>query len=163
MERRCGIRIGELLVEAGVLTADQVQQVLDAQRREGRPFGDLAERMFGVEPEAVEQAWVDQYLSFDTEIDLETQRIDTEVLRLLNRRQAWQFELLPLRRERGELLLATTSNRLVRAANFAWRRFQDPVMLLISCRPQLEQFLQRHYPWRAVEDLEQRAGAVDAA
>lgn len=163
MAQRCGIRIGELLVEAGVLSHDQVEQVLEAQRREARPFGDLAERMFGIEPEAVEQAWVDQYLSFDTEIDLETQRIDTEVLRLLNRRQAWQFRLLPLRRESGELLMTTTARRLVRAANFSWRRFNDPVMLLISRRGQLEQFLQEHYPWPAMEDVVAAEAAAGAA
>jgi len=162
MTERCGIRIGELLVEAGVLDRGQVDRVLEAQRREGRPFGDLAERMFGVEPEAVEQAWVDQYLTFDTEVDLETQQIDTEVLRLLNRRQAWQFRLLPMRYEHGELIVSTTGSSLVRAANFAWRRFNDPVMLLISRRAQLERFLQAHYPWPAMEALAELT-ASDAA
>jgi MshEN domain len=144
-------RMGELLVTAGVLTAQQVNDILEQQRDCGRPFGDLAERMFGIKPEVVEKAWIEQYLTFQTEVDLETQRIDVEVLRVLNRRQAWQFHLLPIRRENDELIVATSRQRLPRAVNFAWRRLHDPVFFLIAQRPQLEHFLMQHYPWPAME------------
>ena len=57
-----GIQIGQLLVEQGVLSAEQVEHILTVQRASHRPFGDLAERLFGIEPQAVEDAWVEQYL-----------------------------------------------------------------------------------------------------
>ena len=158
-ESRTG-RMGELLVQQGVLTEQQVQAILEEQARSSRPFGDLAERMFNVDADAIEQAWVDQYLSFGTEVDLETQRIDVDVLRVLNRRQAWQFQMLPLRREENELLVATTRERLPRAANFAWRRMHDPVFFLIARRPQLEQFLMEHYPWPAMEHYDPQPASV---
>ena len=45
---------------------------------------------------------------------------DNEALRVLNRRQAWQFELLPIRTEpQGEILMAASANRLARAVTFA--------------------------------------------
>ena len=47
-----GIRLGEILVENGLLTPQQVNQVLKQQKRGGRPFGVLAERMFGLDPQA---------------------------------------------------------------------------------------------------------------
>jgi hypothetical protein len=150
-----GMRIGELLVAQGALTRDQVQAILEQQSRCGRPFGDLAERMFGVTPEAVEQAWIDQYVELQTEVDLETQRIDLEVLRVVNRRQAWQFHMLPMYYDQHELMLATCRESLKRAVNFAWHRLNDPVFFLIAKRPQLEEFLMEHYPWPAMEHLDE--------
>ena len=96
-----GIQIGQLLVEQGVLTERQVKHVLQVQKMSHRPFGDLAERLYGIDPKAVEDAWVQQYLRMAGVVDLEDVDIDAECLRVLNRRQAWQFHLLPLRRERG--------------------------------------------------------------
>ena len=51
-----GIRIGQLLVEQGVLSDVQVQHILTVQKQSGRPFGDLAERLFGISPKCVEDA-----------------------------------------------------------------------------------------------------------
>ena len=153
MDGKRGIRIGELLVAQGVLTRDQVDAILSEQRRAGRPFGDLAERMFNVTSDAVEQAWIDQYLTLNTEVDLATQRIDMQILKVLNRRQAWQFRMLPIRRDRNELVAATCRQRLPRAVNFAWRRLGEPVYFLIASRPQLEEFLMEHYPWPGAGEL----------
>lgn len=144
---RGGVRMGELLVQQGVLSQQQVEDILAEQKRIGRPFGDLAERMFGVSPDAVEQAWVDQYVTLSTQIDLEKQRIDIRVLKSINRRQAWQFRMLPLRREEDELVAATCADHLRRAVNFAWRRLDEPIYFLIASRPQLEEFLMDHFPW----------------
>lgn len=147
------IPIGQILKRHGVLTETQVQAILERQRTEARPFGDLAERMFRVTPDMVEKAWVEQYLSYDTEIDLDSQYIDSEVLKVINRRQAWQFRVLPMRRNRQEMVAATSPQFLRRAVNFSWRNFQDPVFFLIARRPQLEMFLMKHYPWPGAMDL----------
>src|SRR5438128_359738 len=98
-----GIQIGQLLIEQGVLTDVQVQHILKVQRESHRPFGDLAERLFGINPRAVEDAWVEQYVRTVGVVDLEQVRIDTDALRTLNRRQAWQFHLLPANRDEGDL------------------------------------------------------------
>ncbi|MEX2673435.1 MAG: hypothetical protein WD294_15150 [Phycisphaeraceae bacterium] len=146
-------RIGEILVSQGVLTEAQVQDILNQQHRHGRPFGELAEQLFDVGPEQVEKAWIEQYLDYGTEVDLEQQVIDVDVLRVINRRQAWQFRVLPLSRADGELVAATSREDLRRAVNFAWRRFDEPVYFLIASRPQLEAFLMKHYPWASAPSL----------
>ena len=155
MSEQGQLKIGEVLVQQGVISADQVAEILEAQQTSGRPFGDLAERMFGVKPEDVEQAWITQYISYDTEIDLESQYIDTEVLKVINRRQAWQFRILPIRQheESGEIVAATSKEFLRRAVNFAWRQMRDPVYFMVTRRPQLEDFLMKHYPWPGAMDL----------
>jgi hypothetical protein len=141
-----GIQIGELLVEQGVLTEAQVRHILQVQKVSNRPFGDLAERLFGIDPKAVEDAWVEQYLRMAVTVDLDDQEIDTDCLRLLNRRQAWQFHLLPLNREDGSVSMATSASDLVRSINFATKTIDEPVYFLIAERQQLRDFLMKHYP-----------------
>ena len=140
------IQIGQLLVEQGVLTQVQVAAILAEQRVSHRPFGDLAERLFGVDPRAVEDAWVQQYMQQAGVIDLEIQRIEIDALRLINRRQAWQFHLLPLNRSPGEVNIATSAHGLIRALNFSTARFVDEVSIVIAEHDQLREFLMRHYP-----------------
>ena len=141
-----GIRIGELLVEQGILSQDQVDHILRVQEASHRPFGDLAERLYDINPRAIEDAWVEQYIRVAGIVDLENVRIDINCLRLLNRRQAWQFRLLPCNSDGTELNMATSPENLVRAVNFSTRTFNEPVYLLMADRQQLLEFLMKHYP-----------------
>lgn len=141
-----GIRIGELLVEQGALTERQVRHILQVQKATGRPFGDLAERLYGLDSTVVEDAWVEQYIRISGVVDLEHQEIDAKCLRLLNQRQAWQFHLLPMHREDGELHMATNGPSLVRAVNFVTHKIDEPVFLRIAESEQLREFLMKHYP-----------------
>lgn len=141
-----GIQIGQLLVEQGVLTDAQVRHILTVQRMSHRPFGDLAERLYGIDPRAVEDAWVEQYVRVAGVVNLADHLVETECLRLLNRRQAWQFHLLPLSRSENGLQMATCSDDLVRSVNFSARKLDEPVCFLIAEREQLREFLMRHYP-----------------
>jgi len=141
-----GLRIGELLIEQGILSERQVRHILTVQRTVSRPFGDLAERLYGIKPSAVEDAWVEQYVNFVGRVDLEDVRVDTQCLRLINRRQAWQFHVAPLGREGENINVATTAESLVRAVNFASHTFNEPVFFMIAQREQLREFLMKHYP-----------------
>ncbi len=141
------IKIGEILVEQGILSEQQVFEVLEAQKQHRMPFGVLAERMFDVTLHSIENAWVEQYHRFTGTIDLSGEKFDNEALRVLNRRQAWQFELLPIRTEPdGEMLVAASANRLARAVTFAANRIDRAVYFRIAEQSQLREFLQQHYP-----------------
>lgn len=154
------LKIGEILVEQGVLTAAQVEAILAEQRSSLRPFGDLAERMFGVSASAVEEAWISQYVRAVGNTDLSTIRLDISCLRVLSRRQAWQFHLLPLNRDAelgGALSLATDEQNVARALNFATRSIDEVVHLIVAERWQLREFLMTHYPVpRALADYAYR-------
>jgi hypothetical protein len=141
-----GIQIGQLLVEQGVLTEAQVEHILKVQKMSHRPFGDLAERLFGINAKAVEDAWVEQYVRLAGIVDLKEQTVDTECLRVLNRRQAWQFHLLPMNRAEDDLSLATSAKDLVKAVNFSGKKIDEPVHFKIAERSQLREFLMKHYP-----------------
>jgi hypothetical protein len=141
-----GIQIGQLLVEQGVLTEKQVAHILKVQKISHRPFGDLAERLYGIQPSAVEDAWVQQYVRIAGTVDLDEQRMDEECLRLINRRQAWQFHVLPMNRDEQNVNVATTAEGLVRAVNFSTKKLDEPVHFQIAERKQLREFLMKHYP-----------------
>ena len=141
-----GIQIGQLLVEQGVLSPRQVEHILRVQKESHRPFGDLAERLYGISPQAVEDAWVQQYIRMTGTIDLDDQKFDEQCLRLLNRRQAWQFHMLPMNHTEDHLNIATSANDLVRAVNFSSKKLDEPVYFQIAERKQLREFLMKHYP-----------------
>jgi hypothetical protein len=141
-----GIRIGQVLVQQGILSDTQVEHILTVQRENHRPFGDLAERLYGIHPNTIEEAWIHQYIRMVGVTDLNEQEIDINCLRLLNRRQAWQFQLLPLHHDEQDLHIATTPDRLVKAVNFVNRLIDEPVYLVLAERKQLHRFLMKHYP-----------------
>jgi hypothetical protein len=94
----------------------------------------------------VEDAWVQQYICLAGVVELSEQEMDVACLRLINRRQAWQFHMLPLCRSDNSLSIATDADNLVRAVNFATRKLDEPVCFLIAERQQLREFLMQHYP-----------------
>jgi hypothetical protein len=141
-----GIQIGQLLIEQGVLTSSQVEHILKIQKISHRPFGDLAERLFGISPQAVEDAWVQQYIRIAGTVDLDDQKFDEQCLRLLNRRQAWQFHMLPTHRAEDNLNITTDAESLVRAVNFSAKKLDEPIYFQIAERRQLREFLMQHYP-----------------
>jgi hypothetical protein len=65
---------------------------------------------------------------------------------VVNRRQAWQFHLLPVQRSGEHLHVATDAENLIRAVNFSSRRIDEAVYFLVSEREQLRDFLMKHYP-----------------
>lgn len=158
------LRIGQILLDQGVLNEQQVFEIVQAQQRQHLPFGVLAERMFDVTLESIEHAWVEQYHQFTGTIDLSYQQFDERVLRLINRRQAWQFEVLPVHIEAsGELLVAASRHRLARAVAFVAGRINHPTYFRVAESQQLRAFLQRYYPMPEISDaILQRARDMDA-
>lgn len=147
------IRIGEILIEQGVLTEQQVFEIVQAQKKLHLPFGVLAERMFEVTLESIENAWIEQYHRFTGTIDLGQQTFDDRALRMINRRQAWQFEILPIGFEpTGELLMAASRRRLARAVTFATNRLDKVVYFRIAESDQIQKFLKKHFPMPEVSD-----------
>lgn len=138
-------RLGQLLVEQGVLDEDQVQNVLLQQQETGEPFGVLCERMFDVSPDAIENAWAMQYSKLTRHVDPATEVFDRHALELLTRRQAWQFRILPIRFDGNELLIATTQEHLRRALRFAVNVIGIPVFFVITEPDMLGEALCRYY------------------
>ncbi|MEM8784106.1 MAG: hypothetical protein AAGE65_14805 [Planctomycetota bacterium] len=147
------LQIGQILIQQGVLTEQQAFEVARAQKQRKKPFGVLAEEMFDVTVEAIEEAWVEQYHRFTGTVDLDEQKVDERALRTIHRRQAWQFQMAPVRFDKGgELLIAADRSRLARAVTFATRTLEVPTYFRIAESEQLRGFLRRHFPMPEVSD-----------
>jgi type IV pilus assembly protein PilB len=140
------LRLGQVLVDTGVLTDSQARRVLAEQQRTGEPFGVLCERMFAVDPDAIEQAWALQYATLSRSIDPRREPIEDRALALVTRRQAWQFRVLPMRFDGDELMVATTQQHLRRALRFATAVLGVPVYIVLTEPRSLGEALCRHYP-----------------
>lgn len=140
------LHLGELLVSHNVITPAQRDLILAAQRDRGGAFGALAEEMFGVSPDAVERAWAEQYASIAPTIDPRSMRIPSDALEAINRRQAWQFRILPIERRDGGLIACTTQDSLVRALRFAGWRLGYSCQLVLAEPLALGEALCTHYP-----------------
>lgn len=154
------LRIGQVLIEQGILNDQQVFEILEQQRSQGIPFGVLAQRMFDVTVGSIEHAWADQYHRMTGTIDLSQQAVDDRVLGLVSRRQAWQFEMMPLHvmPDGGELVVAATGRRLARAVTFAANRLEPIVYFRVAEPDQLRHYLQKYYPMPEVtQDMMDRA------
>ncbi len=141
-----GVRLGEVMVRRGILTEDQVQSILREQAVSRRPFGELAEELFGVCAKAVEQAWAAQYEAITEHVDPRDLSIDRAVLCLIDRRQAWQFRILPVRRDGRELMVATVTEWLPRALRFSIRHFVEPCYFVLARPEHLGEALMTHFP-----------------
>jgi len=140
------VRLGQLLVEGGVLTGQQVDRIVAVQAETGEPFGLLAERLFSVDPERIEEAWARQYAGLTRTVDPEVEVYNDDASALVTRRQAWQFRILPLRFEGRELLIATTQQHLRRALRFATNVIGIPVFFVMAESKALGRALCKRYP-----------------
>ena len=138
-------RLGQVLVHSGVLTEQQVESVLQHQQESGKPFGVLCERLFGISPDLIEEAWALQYAGLTRTIDPATESFDPQALSLITRRQAWQFRVLPIRFDEDDLMVATTAQHVRRALRFASNVITVPVYLVLAEPLALGSALCKHY------------------
>lgn len=156
------VRLGQLLVESRVLTQVQVEAVLAEQQRTGEPFGLICERLFRVDPDAVERAWATQYASLTRTIDPCAEVVDPRAMELVTRRQAWQFRVCPIRFDDGDLMVATTQRHLRRALRFATNVIGVPVYLVMAPAESLGEALCRYYPLPGMSPRAVSDDALDA-
>ncbi len=146
-------RIGEILVSRGVLTPDQVDQVLTMQRRRREPFGLLAEEMFAISTKVLEEAWAEQYSYITATIDPGAEGVDKAVIGTLSRRQAWQFKILPVRYDGAEVMVCTAKPFLAKALRFAYQHFGPSCYMVLTDEAKLAAALGEHYPMPGVEHV----------
>jgi hypothetical protein len=145
-------RLGDLLVGHGLLTPEQRDRVLIAQQERARPFGLLAEQMFDVKPGDVERAWADQLVSIPERIDPAIILPDPDCLRLVDRRQAWQFGVLPLGRRGPDIRICTCPTMLLKAVRFTGWRLDGGCLLELADPDRLALALQQHYPMAGLDE-----------
>ncbi|TBL80222.1 GspE/PulE family protein [Paenibacillus thalictri] len=97
-------RIGDLLVEAGLLTDEQLKTALKEQRETKMRLGEfLIERNYITEQQFIE---VLEFQLGIPHVQLYRQKIDQKVINIIPQRLAEQHQVLPIRTEGNKLILA---------------------------------------------------------
>ncbi len=143
---RMAPRLGSVLSEHGLLTPAQVEEILQRQRETRRPFGLLAESMFNVSREAIEEAWASQYAGRTRTVDPFEEIPRAEAVAKVDPRQAWQFRVLPMSLEGDTLVMATTQRHLCRALRFATSVLDRPAYFVMTTDARLAAALERFFP-----------------
>ncbi len=97
-------RLGDLLVDAGLITTEQLNYALQRQKATGKKIGELL-----IDERIVQEKQIIEVLEFQLGIphmDLEKYFIDPEVPKLINENLARRHVLIPIRKLRGKLIVA---------------------------------------------------------
>lgn len=140
------IRLGDVMVQMGLLTAAQRDEVVRVQGGCGRPFGLLAEQMFGIGASEVEAAWATQYAHSADRCDPRDEVFEPRALARVERRQAWQFRCLPMRYEGEAMVVCTTGDHLLRSLRFTGWRISEPCIFVLTTPEALGMALMGYYP-----------------
>ena len=115
-------KIGELLVQHGLMSDDQVRQVLAAQKDDPAPFGYLAQKMFDIDAQAIWRCWGRQMAECLPVVDLGSLASSQEALSEISASVAWRHRALPIALHERTITLATSPERL--PAVMAWAHTQ---------------------------------------
>src|SRR5215470_19835296 len=107
-EQRKKLRLGELLIQQGLITADQLRIALTEQKNHQMPIGRLLVRL-GFVTEAVIRDIMARTIGQES-IDLSQVLVDAEALKLVPQEFARRHRLLPIAydAEERQLSIATT-------------------------------------------------------
>jgi len=144
--RQNPIRLGDLLVSHGILSIDERDQVLELQREKGGAFGAIAEKLFHISPAAVERAWAEQVAEWAPRVNPFKAKVQPAALSMIERRQAWQFRVLPIKLSEEGLVICTTKGSLVKALKFTGWRISAECQFVLAKLDELGAALEKHYP-----------------
>ncbi len=100
-------RIGEILVEMGVLSEADVAAILEHQKRTRQKFGQIARAWGLATDEQVWEAWSTQIARFQRHVDPDEMGLDTDAIARVDGEVARYFNVLPLRLWGEHLVVAT--------------------------------------------------------
>jgi len=151
--------IGHILVEQGVLSDEQVVQVISTQLERAEVFGKLAEEMFGISEQVVLEALSVQVARRSPQASLCAETFDPQCLQMISAKDAWDRLVLPIRWEDGELLCATTIETLSAAIDLLQTQLECGFHFTIAEMRPLEEFIANLYAYEGVEIVEDNDAA----
>jgi type IV pilus assembly protein PilB len=97
-------KLGEMLVDAGVLTLDQLQEALEVQRESGKRLGEVVVELQLSSEDEVQNVLAEQ-LGIE-KIDLYEERVDNDVARMISADMIARHQAMPVRQEGNNVIVA---------------------------------------------------------
>ncbi|MEZ5337282.1 MAG: ATPase, T2SS/T4P/T4SS family [bacterium] len=97
-------KLGEMLVDSKVITLEQLQEALEAQRESGKRLGEVVIEMQMTTEDEVQSVLAEQ-LGIQ-QIDLYEEKIDNDVARLISADMITRHQAMPVRQEGNNVIVA---------------------------------------------------------
>jgi type IV pilus assembly protein PilB len=140
-------RLGELLVDAGVISSDQLQIALAEQRRSGARLGDILVDLGIVSDEAISRSVASQ--TGVEHLDLDEIEIERDAVRCVPEEIARRHSLVPIRLEKDALIVAMVNPVDIMAIDDVERTSDLFVEAATASRGQILRALDRVYTSQA--------------
>ena len=138
------IPLGQLLVDGGILTEEQLRRVLEEKASSGRRLGEIAVSLGFTTERAIAGALAEQYeLEF---VDLDVAELDKQAIALLPEELARRYDALPLRiLDDGTPLLAVTDPTNLATADDLRFALGSSFRIAVAERGQIDDAIARAY------------------
>lgn len=148
-------RIGELLLEAGIITRQQLEEALQIQKKTGKKIGEvLIEKGYVTEDEILE---VLEFQLGIPHVKLEQYNIDPEVMNLVSESIARRHTLLPIQLKDDKLIVAMADPLNIFAIEdvsiYSGKNVQPVIAKSSDIKRAIEKYYGKQEALKAVEEL----------
>lgn len=162
-EGTMGKRLGDLLIEVGLITQEQLAETLSAQRKTGKRLGKILIELGYITEESMIE--VLEFQLGIAHVDLCRMTIDPEAAALIPESMAKRHQIIPLGREQEKLILAMADPTDIFAIDDVQLATGLPVNAVIAAESDIERAINRFYGVRetvrkAIDQLQASAVAL---
>lgn len=136
-------QLGDLLIERGVITAQQLEQALAVQRQNGGLIGEILVEMKFARGEDIAQALTAQY-GFPY-LPLANYDIDPEIIGIIPGRVARQYLLIPIDKIGNNLTVAMANPLNVQAIEDVELLSACNVQVFVSTSADIKRAIEKYY------------------
>lgn len=145
------VRFGQLLISKGLLTRDQLTEVLKQQQEQGGRVGEILRRLNLISEENITVALA-ELLSLEYVGLGDTDDIDMNVARLLPESVAKRFCLISIREEEGKIVVAMADPLDVIAIDTITLKIKREIKVVVSSTHQIKRAIELIYHGSDVEE-----------
>lgn len=148
-------QLGDLLVEAGIITVKTLERALERQRGSGKRLGQVLEEMGVITGEELIDA-LSQQFNLKTVKGFAEFTFPPELLALVPQDMAVQKLVFPLKQKEGMLALATNDPFDADTFEFLAKKNRLKVIPVLATRLELMAALEKHYLHGKLKDIERQ-------
>ncbi|MBR6220742.1 MAG: Flp pilus assembly complex ATPase component TadA [Clostridia bacterium] len=153
------LRLGDLLISAGLITEEQLEEGLRLQKGSGKRLGTvLQENGFITESELIEALQMQLGIEF---IDLSKVNIPTELVQMVPKNIAKQYQVVPVKLARDELYIAMSDPLNFYAIEEVRKAARRKVVPMVAMSAAVERAIQVLYgnegAAKAIEEMKREA------
>jgi len=142
-------RLGDILIDAGLLTLGEMEGALELQKRTGKKLGEVL-----IDEKMLSEKQIIEVLEFQLGIphmDLNKHFIDPEITRLVSEKLARRHSLIPIKIDRDKLIIAMSDPLNIFAIDDVKIETGMNVEPVISTKADIANAIEQHYEKQSAE------------